>query len=132
MRLRKGELRTNRVISYGRASNMLPKSVMRFRHNRSSESGQAMTVFMFVLGVFLIGAAGFAADMANLWFHRQIAQDAADAACTAGAMDLLANAQGNSLGNWGTVTVGSSFSCSAQSGSAPCLYAAENGLNGSG
>jgi hypothetical protein len=47
-------------------------------------------VFLILaLGFFLIGGIGLAVDGGNIWFHRQTAQTAADAACTAGAMDLL-------------------------------------------
>jgi hypothetical protein len=91
-----------------------------------------MTVVLLVLGLFLLGAVGFSTDIANLWFHRQVAQDAADAACTAGAMDLLADPQGKTYGNWGAITTGTSFTCSSMSGAAPCRYAALNGYSGSG
>ena len=51
-----------------------------------------MVLALLALGVFLIGAMAFAVDMGNLWWHRQTAQNAADAACTAGVMDLLSTA----------------------------------------
>ena len=60
--------------------------------SKSSESGQAMVLVLLALGLFLIGAMAFAVDMGNLWWHRQTAQNAADAACTAGVMDLLSTA----------------------------------------
>jgi hypothetical protein len=49
---------------------------------------------VLALGIFLIGGVGFVVDGANLWFHRQSAQTAADAACTAGTMDMLSVAAG--------------------------------------
>ena len=76
----------------------------------SRESGQAMTLTLMALGLFLLGAIAFAADMGNLWYHRQAAQNAADAACTAGAMDMLVAASGASTGNQ-NVTIGTSFDC---------------------
>ena len=48
-----------------------------------SDGGQVTITVVLAMGIFLLGAMGFAVDMANLWFHRQSAQTAADAACTA-------------------------------------------------
>src|SRR5207249_8716297 len=42
-----------------------------------------------------------ALDLTNVWFHRQSAQTAADAACTAGAMDLPVGAQVGATGHQG-------------------------------
>jgi hypothetical protein len=99
-------------------------------HNRS-ESGQAIVFVVLVMGLFLLGAVAFSVDMGNLWFHRQSAQTAADAACTAGAMDLLVEAQGGATGHQG-FTSGAPFNCSAGSTAAPCQYAAFNGYDSSG
>src|SRR5579864_9151286 len=102
------------------------------------ESGQVMLFTVLGLGLFLIGAMAFAIDMSNMWFHRQAAQTAADAACTAGAMDMLQD-QTNSISAApypGNFTPGSSFSCQTTtpnsgtpgtSNPAPCVYAALNG-----
>src|SRR2546430_17513627 len=51
-----------------------------------SDGGQVTITVVLAMGIFLLGAMGFAVDMANLWFHRQSAQIAADAACTAGGV----------------------------------------------
>jgi len=93
------------------------------------------------MGIFLIGGVGFVVDGANLWLHRQSAQTAADAACTAGAMDLLSTAAGASLPN-GSDWIGNSFLCSGTTGGGsnptsnstfpPCQYAGFNGYSGSG
>jgi hypothetical protein len=91
-----------------------------------SESGQALVFMVLALSVFLLGAGALCVDMSNLWFHRQAAQNAADAACTAGAMDLLVDAQGGATGHQGFVT-GAAFNCSVGSTAAPCQYAAMNG-----
>jgi len=56
---------------------------------RSGESGQAALFLLLILGIFLLGGIGLAVDMANMWFHRQSAQNVADAVCTAAAMDLV-------------------------------------------
>lgn len=107
---------------------------------KARESGQAAVFLVLAMGIFLIGGVGFVVDGANLWFHRQSAQTAADAACTAGAMDLLSTAAGASLPNsdW----IGNSFLCSGTTGSGsnstanstfpPCQYAGFNGYSGSG
>src|SRR5947208_12054206 len=93
-----------------------------------SDGGQVTITVVLAMGIFLLGAMGFAVDMANLWFHRQAAQNAADAACTAGAMDLLVDAQGGATGHQGFVN-GTAFTCSVGSTAAPCQYAAKNGYN---
>lgn len=95
----------------------------------SGERGQAMVFVLLALGVFLLGGVAFAVDIANMWFHRQTAQNAADSACTSGAMDILVASQGASTGNQG-FTIGSAFDCSSSSTATPCEYAALNGYNG--
>jgi hypothetical protein len=54
-----------------------------------SERGQASLVIIIFLAVFLLGATGLATDYTQIWAHRQMIQGAADAACQAGAADLL-------------------------------------------
>jgi hypothetical protein len=94
-----------------------------------------MLFVVLALGIFLLGVMAFAVDMGWLWFHRQSAQTVADAACTAGAMDMLTIATGsNTTANAG-FTPGTAFSCSgspnfssnALPNAAPCKYAAQNG-----
>src|SRR6516164_583047 len=102
---------------------------------RHDDKGQTMLVVMLALGIFLLGAVSFGGDIANLWFHRQAAQTAADAACTAGAMDLLYDAEGqpapaSGSGSWGWIGQ-NNLNCSGHfsAGSsmyAPCWYAAQN------
>jgi len=104
---------------------------MRRRRDRSREAGQATLFLILALGIFLLGALCFAFDMSNMWFHRQAAQTAADAACTAGAMDLLVDAQGGATGNQG-FTPGTNYSCSSTSTDSVCQYAAKNGYNSNG
>src|SRR6185369_10795458 len=132
--LRSGVADGECVCQCGRSNCILRKQV-RWRKGRrmftsrklrrSRESGQAMLLCLLVLGLFLLGALGFAVDMSNLWFHRQSAQNAADAACTAGVMDML------SIANGGTpaagFTPGTAYQCSSAPNSAPCKYAALNG-----
>jgi hypothetical protein len=99
----------------------------------SSQSGQALVFLVIALGLVFVGAGALSVDMSNLWFHRQSAQNAADAACTAGAMDLLVSAQGGGTGHQGFAgTAGTSFNCSTGSAAIPCRYAAKNGYNSDG
>src|SRR5437764_7118126 len=81
----------------------------------------------------------FAIDLGHFWFRRQAAQTAADAACTAGAMDLLVDATDGRT-NQGHFTAGSSpvaFDCNAttpnsnspgNTNPSPCVYAGLNGF----
>src|SRR5215470_6853285 len=113
-------------------------SAYKASHRRNSESGQVMLFVLLGLGLFLVGAIAFAVDMSNVWFHRQNAQSAADAACTAGAMDLLRDQTNNinAAPYPGHFTPGTNFDCNATTPNsngvsttnpAPCVYAALNG-----
>src|SRR5947207_14097907 len=104
----------------------------KFRRNLESQSGQTLVVVLLVLAMFLLGAVAFSVDYANGYFHRQNAQSAADAACTAGIMDLLANATGNALGAFPAGSPPAAFQCSASTGVAACQYAARNGYSSPG
>ena len=96
--------------------------------NRRNEAGQSILFVVLALGIFLLGALCFAFDLSNLWFHRQAAQTAADAACAAGAMDILVDSQGGASGNQG-FTLGTAYTCSTTSTDSVCSYAAKNGYN---
>lgn len=113
---------------------MSKKRMMRSKktnsRRRSGESGQALVFLMLALALAFLAAGAFSVDMSNLWFHRQAAQNAADAACTAGAMDLLVGAQGGATGHQGFVA-GTNFSCTGSS-AIPCQYAAKNGYGSDG
>ena len=100
------------------------------RSRRASEAGQATLFFVLVLGIFLLGGLCLAFDLSNMWFHRQASQTAADAACTAGAMDLLVDAQGGATGHQG-FTPGTDFDCTSggHPTSSVCQYAAKNGYD---
>jgi uncharacterized membrane protein len=84
-----------------------------------------------MLSLFLFGTLALAIDFANIWFHRQAAQAAADAACQAGSMDLLATAKGISLPAMG-FTPGAAGDCVSSAGASICSYANVNGYNGAG
>ena len=98
---------------------------------RTGESGQAILFLLLALGIALLGAVAFSVDFGNTWFHRQSAQSAADAACTAGVMDLLVDAQGGATGHQG-FTNGTAFNCAPGSTASPCKYARFNGYNSDG
>jgi hypothetical protein len=95
---------------------------------RSCESGQAMILMLLIFSLVMLGAISFAIDMGMLWYHRQEAQTAADATCTAGAMDILVDASGSPTGHQG-FTSGTSFDCQAHPTYPVCQYAARNGYD---
>jgi hypothetical protein len=99
------------------------------KHRISSESGQAMLFTLLALGLFLIGAMAFAVDLSNMWFNRQAEQTAADAACTAGAMDLLWYSTNGVMPGSANFTPGTNFDCNTASPTpSPCSYASLNGF----
>ena len=105
--------------------------MMETSENRSSESGQASILLIIMLASFLLGSMAFAVDFGYIWFSRQAAQTAADAACQAGAMDMLYVARGGALPGMG-FTPGTSSDCTSSSGSTICWYANRNGFSGAG
>src|SRR5438445_6225352 len=99
--------------------------------HKAGESGQAMLFLLLVLGLVLLGAAAFSVDMGNFWFHRQAAQNAADAACVAGAMDMLVDATNGTASQGGfTPSTANTYDCSTNSTISPCQYAALNNYSG--
>jgi hypothetical protein len=93
---------------------------------RRRQQGQAILLVTVASGLFLIGALGLVMDGAQIYAHRQMAQDAADAAAQAGMMSIFnANATGG-LPSW----AGGSFTCTTTDASTPCVYARHNGFGG--
>jgi hypothetical protein len=112
---------------------MKPANVSYIRQRRAREGGQTITLVLLALALFLLAAVGIAVDISNWWFHRQIAQGAADAACTAGIMDMLVNdSQGTSFGGFPSPLATYKCSDTGASASAPCAYANLNGYSGAG
>jgi hypothetical protein len=105
-------------------------SFRRVAGSSKRQSGQVMVFLLLGLGLFLLGAMAFAIDLSNMWFQRQAAQTAADAACTAGAMDLLLDAT-NGTTTQGGFTAGTQFDCNANPTYAPCQYANLNSFSSS-
>ena len=97
----------------------------------SGESGQAVVLVVIILGLFLLGVVGFAVDLTNIWFHRQAAAAAADAACQAGAMDMLATSGGLTPPAAG-FTAGPAGDCASSPSATMCTYAKYNGYSGTG
>jgi len=92
----------------------------------ANQAGQASVFLLLILGTFLLASVGFAVDLSNMWFHRQAAQSAADAACVAGAMDMLYLNNGT-IASSPAFAVGTSGDCSSSSAAALCQYAHFNG-----
>lgn len=99
----------------------------------SDESGQTMIFVVVGLAVVLLAIVGFAVDYGNIWFHRQHAQNAADAACVAAVMDMF-NSISVGTPTTGGVTTGTAIDCSSVSSPvpSPCTYASLNGYDGAG
>ena len=95
------------------------------------EAGQAFVSLTLMLCAFLLAVMAFAVDLSNMWFHRQSTQTAADAACQAGALDMLAVASGANPPSMGFVT-GTASSCTSSSAASICKYAGFNGYPGAG
>ncbi|HZC43440.1 MAG TPA: pilus assembly protein TadG-related protein [Acidobacteriaceae bacterium] len=95
-----------------------------------AESGQIMVSLLLMMAIFLLAIVGFAVDLTNLWFHRQTAQTAADAACQAGAIDMAALLADATLPKMGFIP-GTSGNCTSGAGTI-CFYANANGYNGAG
>jgi hypothetical protein len=99
-------------------------------YDRSKESGQAIVLIVLGLGIFLLGTTALAVDFTNLWFHREAAQGAADAACAAGVQEMLTNV--NNPAFTPNFTVGTAFNCTTASDEVPCWYARQNGYDSDG
>jgi hypothetical protein len=95
------------------------------------ESGQASVLLLVMLGTFLLVSLAFAVDLTNLWYLRQALQTAADAACQAGAADMVVLASGATLSSAG-FTVGVAGNCSSSPSATMCSYAKFNGYHGTG
>lgn len=97
----------------------------------SPEAGQAVIGLLMLFSFLILAGLALSVDVVNLWFHRQATQSAADAACQAGAMDMLATSGGLQLNSMG-FTPGTASSCTSSSSATMCAYANFNGYNGAG
>src|SRR6266542_2772241 len=101
------------------------------KNRNRAEGGQALLFTLLGLGLFLVGAMAFAVDLSNIWFNRQAAQTAADAACTAGIMDVLVFDTNGTMPTGAGFTPGTAFDCNSHSAYSPCSYASLNGFGSS-
>jgi hypothetical protein len=97
----------------------------------TAESGQTAVLLVLIMGLFMVGVLGFAVDLTNVWFHRQAASAAADAACQAGAMDMLSSAAGLTPSGAG-FAIGTASDCVSSASATMCTYANDNGYAGTG
>lgn len=105
------------------------------------DEGQMSILLVLLVLLCLIIFLGFGEDMTNLFFHRQMTQQAADATCVAAAMDLLTEQiQGpkaclDSAGAayaCGRFVPGTALDCASATNVAPCQYAVANGFSSPG
>lgn len=105
------------------------------RQRFASQRGQTFLIVAVFIAFFLLAVMGLATDYGQVWAHRQIVQGAADAACQAGAADLLLKYQDPTVSTAYPVVnlgwIGSAYNCSTNIDSSPCKYAALNGYSGS-
>lgn len=92
---------------------------------KKTEQGQAILLVVVAMGIFLVGALGFAVDGATLYGHRTMAQTAADGAAQAAALSIL-NATNTAANN--NAFTGGPFTCASGSTYTPCSYAQLNGF----
>ena len=99
----------------------------------ASQRGQAYLIIIVFMTGFMLAVMGLATDYTEIWAHRQMAQNAADAACQAGSADIFLNAVKPSIaGNGGIGSfswIGTDFDCTSTSTAPPCVYAALNGYS---
>src|SRR5258708_2827083 len=98
------------------------------RADKHGESGQALSLVIAAMSIFLIGALGLAIDVGQMYAHRQMAQVAADAAAQAGIASIFdaTNTSGSHA-----FSTSASFTCTTTDLTTPCIYAAQNGFGGS-
>jgi hypothetical protein len=101
-----------------------------WRNLHQCESGQTLTVWLGAIVIMSSVLMGSAYDMSVAWMHKQWADTAAQAACSAGAMDMLYAANN---GNTSTPVTAYNFlssssgDCATNSSNAMCFYAKLNG-----
>jgi Flp pilus assembly protein TadG len=92
----------------------------------NARKGQAILLLTTAVGIVLTGAIGFAVDVSTLYFQRQMAQAAADAAAVSAAMSMF---QGTTTGPAGFST-SATFTCGTNIAMIPCKYANYHGFGG--
>lgn len=91
---------------------------------RNSRTGQAVLLLLLALGIFLMGAVGWAIESSLYYTHRQMAQAAADAAAQAAITSIYAR---TNIG--ANVMDGTAFTCTNGSDlRTPCHFARQHGF----
>jgi Flp pilus assembly protein TadG len=99
-----------------------PKTAAPGRH-----SGQAVLLVIVAAGIFLIAGLGLAIDAAQMYGHRQMAQNAADSAAQAAMLSIFNGT--NSISTNPAKFDTSNFDCTAGTDArTPCVYAQKNGF----
>lgn len=99
--------------------------------SQSIERGQVAILLLLTMALFLLAFVSLATDYSNFWYHRQVAQGAADATCQAGAMDLLLYAEEEQTPTMNfTPTLAGTIDCKDAPTAAPCIIATYNGYDG--
>lgn len=93
---------------------------------RNSRTGQAVILLLLALGIFLLGAVGWAVESSLYYTHKQMAQAAADAAAQAAITSVYSRT------NTGTNLMdGTSFTCTNGTDlRTPCHFARQHGFGG--
>jgi hypothetical protein len=101
------------------------------RSSQKSRAGQAVTMTVVGMSIFLMAALGLAIDGSHLYVQRQLAQAAADAAAQAGMMSIFVGTYGSGTHQF-SIGSGSpySYTCTSSDAATPCYYAQSlNGFN---
>src|SRR5258708_31228679 len=99
---------------------------MRAGKESGNENGQALLLVVVAMSLFLIAALGLVMDGAQIYAHRQMAQDAADAAAQAGIMSIFTGTNVTGGNPFGTGTSPGAHTCTPTDPITPCVYAPNN------
>src|SRR3989442_1670739 len=95
--------------------------------SRNKEKGQAILLVATAMGIVLVGALGLAIDSSQLYAHRQMAQEAADAAAEGGIMSIFGKTNDIAT-NPAKFATTASFPCGTDDAATPCKFAAKGGF----
>ena len=91
---------------------------------KDQRNGQAVLLLLLALGIFLLGAVGLAVESSHYYTHRQLAQDAADAAAQAAITSVYtgSNVGDNAFG-------AAAYTCTNGTDlTTPCFFARQHGF----
>ena len=95
---------------------------------RNSRTGQAVILLLLALGIFLLGAVGWAVESSLYYTHRQMAQAAADAAAQAAITSIYSRTNTGS-----NLMDGTPFTCANGTDlRTPCHFARQHGFGVAG